>query len=66
MCLKCPLSMFGRDFEVDLVYLPLSGMDVILGMNWLEYNCVHINCFSKTVHFSSTKEESEVEFLTTK
>jgi len=66
MCMKCPLSMFGRDFEVDLVCLPLSGIDVILGMNWLEYNHLHINCFSKTVHFSSVEEESGVEFLTTK
>jgi len=33
VCLSCPLSMFGRDFEVDLVCLPLVGMDVILGMN---------------------------------
>ena len=32
----------------------------------MEYNHVHINCFSKTVHFSSDEEESEVEFLTTK
>jgi len=66
VCLQCPLSMFGRDFEVDLVCFPLSGMDVILGMNWLEYNHVHIICFSKTVHFSSVEEESEAEFLTTK
>jgi len=66
VCLKCLLSMFGRDFEVDLVCLPLSEMDVIFGMNWLEYNHVHINCFSKTVYFSSAKEDSEVEFLTTK
>ena len=41
-------------------------MDVILGMNWLEFNHVHINCFSKTVRFSSAKEEGETEFLTTK
>jgi len=41
-------------------------MDVIFGMNWLEYNRVHINCFSKTMHFSSAEEESGVEFLTTK
>ena len=41
-------------------------MDVILGMNWLEYNQVHINCFSKSVYFSSGEEESEAEFLTTK
>jgi len=60
VCLKCLFSMFGRDFEVDLVCLPLSGMDEIFGMNWLEYNHVHINCFSKTVYFSSAKEESEV------
>ena len=33
VCLKCPLSMFSRDFEVDLVCLPLRGMNVILGMN---------------------------------
>jgi len=55
VCLKHPLSMFGRDFEVDLVCLPLSGMDVIFGMNWLEYNHVHINCFSKSVYFSSAE-----------
>jgi len=35
-------------------------------MNWLEYNHVHINCFSKSVYFSSAEEESEVEFLSTK
>jgi len=66
VCLTCLLSMFGRDFEVDLVCLPLTGMDVIFGMNWLEYNRVHINCFSKTVYFSSAEEESGAEFLTTK
>src|SRR4030042_6102544 len=38
----------------------------MVGMNWLEYNHVHINCFSKTVHFSSTEEESGTKFLTTK
>jgi hypothetical protein len=66
VCLRCPLTMFGRDFEIDLVCLPLSGMDVILGMNWLEYNHVHINCFSKSMYFSSAEEESGAEFLTTK
>jgi len=34
--------------------------------NWLEYNHVHINCFSKSVHFSFAEEESGAEFLTTK
>jgi len=66
VCLKCPLLIFGRDFTLDLVCLPLSEMDVILGMNWLEFNYVHINCFSKTMRFSSAEEEGETEFLTTK
>jgi len=66
VCLKCPLSIFGRDFAVGLVCLPLNGKDVILGMNWLEFNYVHINCFSKTMRFSSAEEEGETEFLTTK
>ena len=66
VCLSCPLSVFGRDFEVDLVCLPLVGMDVIMGMNWLEYNHVLINCFTKTVRFSSAEEDSGAESLSTK
>lgn len=66
VCLRCPLSLFDRDFEMDLVCLPLSGMNVILGMNWLEYNHVLINCFSNSVSSSSAEEESGVEFLSTK
>jgi len=66
VCLGCPVSMFGQDFEIDLVCLPLIGIDVILGMNWLEYNHVHVNCFSKSVYFSSTEEESGAELLSTK
>ena len=41
-------------------------MDVIFGMNWLEYNRVLINCFNKTVHFLSAEEESGAELLSTK
>ncbi|XP_050892239.1 uncharacterized protein LOC127097793, partial [Lathyrus oleraceus] len=50
-CLNCPLSIFGRDFGIDLVCLPLEQLDVILGMNWLEFNRVYINCFEKTIIF---------------
>ncbi|XP_058741828.1 uncharacterized protein LOC131614228 [Vicia villosa] len=57
VCLRCPLSIFDRDFAVDLVCLLLAGLDVILGMNRLEYNYAHINCYNKTVRFSTAKEE---------
>ncbi|XP_058774640.1 uncharacterized protein LOC131648926 [Vicia villosa] len=28
VCLKCLLSIFDRDFVIDLVYLPLAGLDI--------------------------------------
>ncbi|KAK2375585.1 cleavage and polyadenylation specificity factor subunit [Trifolium repens] len=51
VCLKCPVDVFGRSFSMDLVCIPLSGIDVIFGMNWLIFNRVHINCCEKTVVF---------------
>ncbi|XP_050886811.1 uncharacterized protein LOC127092070 [Lathyrus oleraceus] len=56
VCLSCPLSIFGRDFGIDLVCLPLVQIDVILGMNWLVFNRVYINCFDKTVIFPEIEE----------
>lgn len=59
VCLNCPLSIFGRNFGMNLVCLPLYQLDVILGMNWLEFNRVHLNCFAKTVIFpEDVNEES--------
>ncbi|XP_058785066.1 uncharacterized protein LOC131659977 [Vicia villosa] len=65
VCLNRPLSIFDRDFVVDFACLPLVGLDVVLGMNWLKRNYVHINCFNNTVRFSSLEEE-EVGLLTGK
>ena len=33
VCLKCPLTIYGKSFLMDLVCLPLHQIDVILGMN---------------------------------
>ena len=63
VCLKCPLSIFDKDFAVDLVSFLLSGLDVILGLNWLESNYVHINCYNKSVRFLAPDEEEEISFL---
>ena len=56
-CLSCPLSIFDKEFLVNLVCIPLAGLDVVLGMNWLRDNYVHINCFKKSLRFSSLEEE---------
>lgn len=64
ICLNCPLSIYGRDFGVDLTFLPLSDIYVILGMSWLEFNHVHINCYNKSVQFlAPEEEEEEVSFI---
>lgn len=62
ICLNCPLSIFGRNFGMDLVCLPLYQLDVILGMNWLDFNRVHINCFAKTAIFPEDENE-DILFL---
>lgn len=45
VCLNFPWTIHGQNFGIDLIFLPLSQLDVTLEMNWLEFNFVHINCF---------------------
>ena len=33
ICLRCPLEVEGRSYKVNLFCLPLSDLDVILGMD---------------------------------
>lgn len=33
VCVNFPLTIYGRDFGIDFVCLPLSQLDVIFGMN---------------------------------
>lgn len=61
--LNCPLTIFGRDFGIGLVCLLLSQLDVILEMNWLEFNCIYINCYSKAMLFLEFMEEKDPTFI---
>ena len=38
------MEVAGRRFKVNLVCLPLEGLDVILGMDWLSNNHIIIDC----------------------
>ena len=38
-------------FVADLVVLSMTGYDIILGMDWLSYYRVCLDCFAKTVSF---------------
>ena len=53
ICLKCPIEIEDKSFVVDLIFLPLSQLDVVLGMDWLSSNHVLLNCKDKTLTFGS-------------
>lgn len=63
MYLNCPISIYGSDFGVNLIFLPLSDLNVILGMNWLEFNHVNINCYNKSVRFLDPDDDEETSFI---
>ena len=44
---------------VDLIYLPLSGLDIIMGMNWLSTNHIMLDCSNKTAMFPPYSFEVE-------
>jgi len=52
VCVGCPMEVAGRKFKVNLICLPMEGLDVILGMDWLSSNHVVINCRQRGVVFS--------------
>nr|KYP33954.1 hypothetical protein KK1_045139 [Cajanus cajan] len=64
VCLKCPLSIDGRNFMVDLIFLPLSQLDVILGMDWLSSNHILLNCADKSIYFGEPIEKVSKDYLT--
>ena len=63
MCLNCPVEISGRTFVIDLICLPLSQIDVILGMDWLSSNHVLLNCFDKTVVFDGSGVSKDMMFI---
>ncbi|XP_027368342.1 uncharacterized protein LOC113874306 [Abrus precatorius] len=57
VCLGCFIMVHGREFEMDLICLSLSQLDVILGMDWLAANHVLLDCREKTLIFNALMTE---------
>jgi hypothetical protein len=57
VCPQVNLKIGGMDFQVDLVVLTSSGIDVILGMDWLGECERIILCAKKLVLLTSPKEQ---------
>ena len=63
-CFQCPIIIENRKFLVDLICLPLSQIDIILGMDWLSSNHILLDCSSKSLIFESRPvEPSERDFV---
>ena len=52
-CLNCPIRVQNKMSTIHLVELPLKGIDVILGMDWLSSNHVTLNCQEKSLSFQN-------------
>ena len=49
VCRSCAVSLDDLQFTADLIVLPMSEFDIILGMDWLSSYHVSIDCFAKTI-----------------
>ncbi|XP_052732432.1 uncharacterized protein LOC128196232 [Vigna angularis] len=56
-CFRCTIEVEGRRFKVNLICLPLQGLEVILGMDWLATNRILIDCGKKELVFLDEGEE---------
>ncbi|XP_006601620.1 uncharacterized protein LOC114391659 [Glycine soja] len=63
VCLKCPILVSDRHFQIDLIVLPLNQIDVILGMDWLSSNHILLNYFEKSVAFPESSVSEGDMFL---
>jgi len=51
ICVGCSMVVAGHRYKVNLVCLPLEGLNVILGMDWLSNNHIIINCGRRSLVF---------------
>ncbi|XP_027934429.1 uncharacterized protein LOC114189899 [Vigna unguiculata] len=57
MCARCLIEVEERKYKVNLICLPLEGLDVILEMDWLSVNHILIYFNEKKVLFPNSKDE---------
>ncbi|XP_028798778.1 uncharacterized protein LOC114754179 [Neltuma alba] len=66
-CLNCMIEFEGRTSTIDLVCLPLKGIDLIVGMDWLSTNGTTLDCRRKTislpVSFASSSGQQLLSFM---
>jgi hypothetical protein len=51
VCRGVGVHFDGHQFLTDLVVLFMSDFDIILGMDWMSFHRVQLDCYAKTVTF---------------
>ncbi|XP_057443862.1 uncharacterized protein LOC130736018 [Lotus japonicus] len=54
-CLECPWTYPDKKFVANLICLPLKGLDVLIGMDWLSHHHVLLDCTNKVVIFPDAR-----------
>nr|GEY79430.1 hypothetical protein [Tanacetum cinerariifolium] len=53
----CTLALYNHCFKIDLLPTRLGSFDVIVGMDWLSYHRVVVDCFEKNIHIPLSNGE---------
>ncbi|XP_057756190.1 uncharacterized protein LOC130975406 [Arachis stenosperma] len=59
-CRQVGFKLEGRDFVHDLICLPMVGLEMILGFDWLSKNRVLLDCFERSIQFMPEGEKGAV------
>jgi predicted aspartyl protease len=63
ICRKVPIQLGSHLVKTDLLLLDLEGMDVLLGMNWMNQHHVSLDISSRTVEIDSSEHEPTILYL---
>nr|XP_029149647.1 uncharacterized protein LOC114925482 [Arachis hypogaea] len=50
-CRQVGFKLEGRDFVYDFICLPMVGLEMILGFDWLSKNLILLDYFERTIRF---------------
>ena len=64
ICLAASLIIRGVEFQANLIVIDSSGIDVILGMDWLRSRKAVINCGNSFMNLTTPSGE-KVEYVAT-
>ncbi|XP_016168570.1 uncharacterized protein LOC107611124 [Arachis ipaensis] len=59
-CRQIAFKIEGRNFVHDLIYLPMVGLEMILGFDWMSRNRVLLDWFEQSIRFMPEGESGAV------